>query len=1157
MSPFPNRRLRSIVTGGPFLISLAVVVVLFVVYTLVGFLLVPRLIRQHVPRYAEEQLGRRAEIGRVRWNPFLFKLEVKDFRLQERDGRPLLGFDRLFVDFEITSLFRRAWTFAAVELDAPRIDAVLEADGRLNLAELLDSFPKREPVSPAADLPRVLLQHTAVRHGAVTFTDRSRPAPQTVAMEPIDVELHDVTTARDRRGPYTIAATVAGAAIGWEGEVSLVPIASSGRFHLRGFPLATAWRFVQEQIALAEPAGTLDASMRYQFGYADGRTSLTVAGVDVAATGLALTRRDDKASLVSLERVAVTGASGNLISREFTVPEISLSRGRVAAMIAPDGTLNWQTLVIPPSPRGPAEPAATTVSGGAGTVPPWRVAVEKVRVGDVALAVIDQSRARPLAIDVASLDLGLSARLESASAGVAGVVEDIALTLGPVAMREAPEKTPLATLDQVSVKGARIDLAARHVALGQVVVKGGGATMVRDADGSLPLVAMLSPVAESSRPVVPPARVQAPASPPAAKPWTLALDSGELTGHRVSFSDRTITPPLQVDIDDMKAIVRDVRTDGKKPWPFDTGFRIAQGGRFAARGTVAPDGRAIDATVTLSQVAIAPAQPYVAQHAAVVVRSGDVSTTGQFTYRAGSDRPSIRFTGASDVDRLLVVEADNNEPLLSWKSLHAEKVRFGLSPDRVAIDEIRVAELDGRIIIARDKTLNVARLMKSPELASSGAAPSALPKTTGADAARPAFPVVIGRVRLDAGSMHFADLSLVLPFETRIQSLNGVVAGLGSDPDRRATVKLDGKVGEFGSLDVEGALSTFQPKMFTDIAVTFRNVPMLLLSPYSATFAGRRIAAGAMDLDLQYKIDHGALVGDNKVVVRELQLGERVESPGATRLPLDLAIAILSDAEGRIDLALPVRGNVDQPEFSYGHLIGQALLTVISKVATSPFRALGALFGGSADAVDAVAFAAGSDVVPPPERQKLKRVADVLGKRPRLTLTVHGSYDTKVDGEALRSLRVRQELVQRLGSKSNPGEDPGPVAFDDARTQRALEALLTERAGDKAVDDMLQDFEKTTGKKAERASRLRGLVGRATGDRALYESMFKRLVELAPLPESELTDLARRRGEATVRALRESADAAGQRAQVGNTEVADRSERNSIPTRLELGAVGS
>ena len=1145
-------RLRRLLVRRSVLVTLAVVAALFLVYTLAGFLLVPRLLASYVPRYVQEQLGRRAEIGEVRVNPLLFKIDVRQFRLKEADGRPLLAFDRLFVDFELSSLFRWAWTFAEIRLEGPRVDMVAGADGRVNIAELLEAFPKGDPPAKPTAPPRVLLQHTVVSDGVVSFTDLSRRVPQTAVAQPINIDLHDVTTLRERRGPYTIAARLpGGGVVSWDGQVSLVPLVSTGRFDLRGFPLSTVWRFVQEDIAVAEPGGHVDANLRYQFAYRDGATSLKVEGVEVAITDLALDERGSNAPLLTVAKLNIVAASGDLTARELTVPEITVTRGEVATRVARDGTVNWEKLMTrPASTAAPPPPPADTR--------PWRLAVEKLSVDDIALAFVDESRAAPLALKVAGLSLHLSARLESGPSGVAGVAEHLGLTLAGVALREgAASRTPPVAFERIAVEDGRVDLGARQVGVSRIVIAGGATTILRDAQSGYPLL-------EALRPAGPPKAVRAPAPraatpAPTAKAWTVAVDKLELADHRVTLTDRGITPPVELGIADLKASLRDVRTDGKKPWPFDASFRVVQGGRFSARGSLAPDGRAAEATVTLAQLALPPAQPYVGKTAAVVLRSGEVSTTGKLIYRAGAERPSVTYTGAADIDRLLIVEASSNERLLGWKSLHAETLRFGLGPDRLEIDEIRLVELDGRLVIFQDKTTNVARLMKPGATPPPAAvpAPSALPATAAGREPSSAVPVILRRVRLDDSAVTFADRSLVLPFATRVHALNGVVAGVGSDPNSRATMKLDGRVDEFGLVKVEGALNASQPKVFTDIAVVFRNVPMSTLSPYSATFAGRRIIAGTLNLDLQYKIDHSELVGENKVVLQKLQLGERVEGPGATRLPLDLAIAILSDAEGKIDLALPVRGNVDHPEFSYGHLVWQALVTVITKVATAPFRALGALFGSGGEKLEVIAFEPGSDVLRPPEREKLKRVGEVLGKRPRLKLTVHGGYDTKLDGEALRAFHVRTDLAQRLGVKLKPGEDPGPVAFDDAKTQRALEALLTERGGEKAVAELVAGYEKRSGKKAERANPVLSLVGRGSGDRALYETVYQRLVETAPLADAELTDLARRRGEAAVRALAESAGAAGARAGIGATEAAGQPERTSIPTRLELGAVGS
>jgi uncharacterized protein involved in outer membrane biogenesis len=1465
-----SRRLRQLVTTVPFLVAIGVLALLAVAYTLAGFLLVPRLITTYVPQYVQEQLKRRAEIGEVRVNPILFKVEIRHFRLQEADGRPLIGFDRLFVDFELSSLFRRAWTFAEITLEAPRLDAILAPDGRLNIADLLDAFPKGEP-SPGPP-PRMVLEHAVVRKGTVSFTDLTGQQPQTAKIDPIDVELRHITTLPEHHGPYTISATLnGGGVVGWQGEVSLVPLGSTGRLGLHGFPLATAWRFVQEDVALSEPAGKLDAEVRYQLAYKDGAASLAVEGLDVTVAGLALTHRGDSAPLLAFEKIRLAGGRGDLIARNLTVAELSLSRGRLAATMGKDGTLNWQKLVVPapghsqaapvvqpaatPDARpwrlgldkvrveevalaftdqrhtpllegkigdlavglsaklesGPAglagavegldvtvaglavtrrgetapllalekirlaegrgdlstrevtvpeitlsrgrlaatmgkdgtldwqtfmatppaaavAPAARTAqapavaqpapipdarpwrlalgkvrveqialaftdqrhaaplegkvgdltvglsakleSGPAGvagvvegldvtvarlavtqrgetapllalerirlagaradlvkrevTVPelslsrgrlaaimarhgilnwqmlivppsaaaaapapraaparqvarpsaapaarPWRLAMGKFRVEQVAMAFTDLSRAVPVAVDVGDLTVGLSARIESRAAGLAGVVEGVGVKLARVAMREAgATTTPLTSLEQVSLEGGRIDLGKQLIAVSRIAVKGGSSTVVRAADGSLPLMAMLGP-AEQGQPARPPAPAPAAARPspaPAAKPWAVALARFEFGDHRLAIADQGVTPPVQLEITEIKASARDVRTDGTKPYPFDASFRVTQGGVFTARGQVVPDGTAAEATLTLAQLSLTPVQPYVGRTAAVELRSGEVSTAGQLTYRGGRGRATVTYTGSVDVDGVSLVEAGTGDPVLSWKSLHADPLRFALGPDRMEIGEVKLTGLDGKLVIFKDKSLSVAKLMKAPAAPAGTPAPATQPVGPPAPApapapaagggAAPAFPVVIERVRVDDGSMSFADLSLVLPFATRVHALNGVIVGLGSDPGARATVKLDGRVDEFGSVKVEGALSAYQPKAFTDIAVIFRNVPMSTFSPYSATFAGRRIQSGTMNLDLQYKIDRSALVGQNKVVLQRLQLGERVESPGAMRLPLDLAIAILSDSEGRIDIDLPVRGNVDHPEFSYGHLVWQALVTVITRVATAPFRALAGLFGGDAERVQNIVFEPGSDAVQPPEREKLQKVADVLGKRAGLKLTVHGGYEAKVDGEALRSLHVRQDLARRLEVKLKPAEDPGPVAFDQVKTQRALEALLTERRGAKAVDEFEKEYEKRAGKKADRANPVLALVGRGGGDRAFYEALFRRLVEIAPLADAEVKDLGKRRADAIARALKERAGEAAARVVVGDTEAAGRVERNAVPTRLELGAVG-
>ena len=261
--------------------------------------------------------------------------------------------------------------------------------------------------------------------------------------------------------------------------------------------------------------------------------------------------------------------------------------------------------------------------------------------------------------------------------------------------------------------------------------------------------------------------------------------------------------------------------------------------------------------------------------------------------------------------------------------------------------------------------------------------------------------------------MDFADHSLVLPFGTRIVKLRGAISGLSSRPGSPGQVAIDGQVSDYGLARVVGQVNMFNPADFTDLKVVFRNVEMTRLTPYTATFAGRKIDSGKLSLDLEYKIAKRQLQGNNQVVMENLVLGERVDAPGAQDLPLDLAISILEDSDGRIDLGLPVSGSLDDPQFNFGQIVGKAIGNVLAKIVTAPFRALGALFGGGEE-FDSIAFEPGSRKLTPPEQEKMLRLAGILNKRPGLGLEVHGTH-AATDRVALQESQLRQAVALKSG----------------------------------------------------------------------------------------------------------------------------------------------
>lgn len=1144
-----SRRWRRVLFNRWLLAGVAAVVL----YSLLGFLLTPWILKRYVSNYAAEKLKRKASIVEVRVNPFLFTLEAKDFVLQEADNRPIFGFGRLFVDFELSSLFHWAWTFADIRIERPSLHVEIQHNGRLNFADLADSFPKSED-SPPTDRrpPRLLVQHAEVVDGSFTFSDRSDPTPAAETFSPLNLEFKEISTLPERKGPYTVKADLpGGGTVGWRGEISLHPIFSEGELSMAGFKLATAWKFAQDELNLAEPAGEMYFSTRYRFDYQKRTPFLVLQGAKLALKELLLTEKGQSKPILALEAIEVDDMRFDLQARELMVPNITVRNGRVTASVDEKGLLSWQKLIarqvpvdVTASVPGAAEPAGR----------PWRLKAEEVKVENVALNYTDRSRTTPLALAVGRLNIVLKASAEVGGGPVKATVDGLKVKLSGIALSEAGDDIPLIALDTLALEDGSIDIGSRAITITQVGITGGGTSVVRGKDGRIRLVELLNPgdqgmikreVVETGKK----ARAEG-------KPWSFRLDAFELNDFMVALQDRTFVPDIVYNLKDIRASLKNITNDGKTPIAFNISLKVVQGGSASVSGQVSQIGDHANAHVKLTGLSIKPLHPAVTKFTSLALESGNISASTRVSYHATKSGPQLRANGAVSLDKLRLNEANTGERFLEWKEMSANGLKFGLSPDRLQIEEVRLLEPGAKVVIFKDRSVNLAKVLKSSDAVVADTAthqeqtPAVVPSKD-----RALFPVSIERIRVEKGVVDFADLSLVLPFATQVTDFNGSVTGISSEPTSRASVQFDGRVDEYGLTTVEGRLSTFTPKTFTDITVLFRNMRMKPFSPYSATFAGRKIASGKLNLKLEYKIQNSELLGNNEVLLEQFTLGERVEAPDAISLPLDLAIALLTNAEGKIDVAVPVRGNVDHPEFKYGRVIWQALVKLITKAVTAPFRALAGLFGDKSEQMDAIAFDPGSARLLPPEQEKLKEVSEALKKRPQLRLVVEGRFDPKVDGKALRTERARRALDEQMGVKLTPEEEPGPIAFDSAKTQRALEKLLEMRSRDTAVADFKAQYEKATGKKAKRANFAMAFIGWASSDTAFYQAMFDELVKLEALTDNDLKELALRRAEGIIKELKTTTGLDDTRMTVGTPGPAEKASTETVNTRLTLDVI--
>jgi hypothetical protein len=572
-------------------------------------------------------------------------------------------------------------------------------------------------------------------------------------------------------------------------------------------------------------------------------------------------------------------------------------------------------------------------------------------------------------------------------------------------------------------------------------------------------------------------------------------------------------------------------------------LRAEDGGSLDASGTIAQDFGGAELRVTADGVNLVPLQGLVAQHARLDLASGRASLSADVRFGADAT-PRLAASGTFTVADLRLNEAGTTERVLSWQTLAASKVALTVAPGRLTIGELRAQAPEAKIAIDEQRRLNLAQVLGRDAAAAAGAAERGSQGST-------RWPVRIARVTLRGGIVDFSDRSLALPFSTRVRRVNGTVLGISSDPASRAEIKVAGVIQDSGSASAEGAVTPSDPTAFTDIRADFNNVALPPLTPYAVTFAGRRIESGRLWLDLRYRIVDHRLTARNEIVLDEFSLGERVEAPSALDLPLDLAVALLADENGRISVAIPIEGDLDNPRFDYRRLVREALANLVTRVVTAPFRFLQGLGGGGAE-LEAVHFEPGRAALAPPERETLDRVAKALVERPQFKLVVHGPYDPERDGEALREQRVRREVVRALGVELGPREDPGPIAYGDADTQRALERLLAARSGAEAVDRLAASYAARSGKAPERVNALFAVFGRASPDREFYQAVFRRLVESEPLDEAALSDLAVRRAQAIVAYLLKTTQLDPGRVAVGAVRTVDSKREPAVEASLGL-----
>lgn len=621
-----------------------------------------------------------------------------------------------------------------------------------------------------------------------------------------------------------------------------------------------------------------------------------------------------------------------------------------------------------------------------------------------------------------SLDLGATLQWSQAD----GRIDPLTVRLSDLRVTQnhdgAPEKEIIA-IGRAEVAGTRIEPDRRTITFGRVSTEDGKVWVERDAEGRIDLLGALRPPAADAPPTQSPGPNSA---------WKILLTELSLQNCAVAFSDLQTQPPARIELNQISATVAGLSTEPETHATIALKLLWSEQGTFSADGTLGVQPLAADLKIAAKDLDIRPVQPYLQQHLQLTVTKGNASAEGQLRVVPKEENtPDIQYTGQATLTDVQSVDSVKSSDFVRWKSLFLAGVDLGSNPFHLTIEEVALTDFFKRLIVNADGSTNLGSVLKRTVAATSVPAPSAADGPASQPPrpapAAPSRNLTINAITLQGGTIDFSDQLIKPNVHVTLNEVGGRISGLASLKEKKADVQLRGTSARNIPFEISGKVNPLIAKPFVDLKIVFTGIDLSRFAPYSGKYLGYELDKGQLSLTLAYFLENDHLVGQNKVTLNQLTLGRPVESPDATRLPVQLAIALLKNADGNINLDLPVEGDVNNPQFSLGGVILTMLGNLVRDIVTAPFKMLAGLFGSQAD-LQYAEFEPGSDSLPAPAIEKIDLLAKALTERPALQLEIQGEADPEADRNALRQIQFDRQLkAAKLKSMTDRGERALPL----------------------------------------------------------------------------------------------------------------------------------
>ena len=589
------------------------------------------------------------------------------------------------------------------------------------------------------------------------------------------------------------------------------------------------------------------------------------------------------------------------------------------------------------------------------------------------------------------------------------------------------ENNPLVRLSSARADLSSLKPFSKNFHIAKVILQSPEVAVKRGKDGKINLQSLVGPPAET------PVNNEAPSNPPPAKTSespVVVIDQVQIQQGKLSFNDDMPAEPVTLNVNDLTLQVDNLSTAKGSKGILSLSLALEKQGSISLKGPVSIDPLNAELAVDTKDVALDTFQPYFTDKVKIHLTDGSFSTEGNLgVIDSGPTGLKINYSGTALVANFASVDKENGKDFLNWKSLFFDSINAGTNPLSVDIKGISLTDFYSRVAINSDGTLNVQQVVGGEKPApTSPPAQPAQQKQASATTGKETQDINIEKITLQGGRVDFSDSTVKPRFSTQLRNLGGRISGLSLGKNKTADVELRGKMGSDVPLEIVGKINPSSDNFFVDLTAKFRGMDLSPMTPYSGKYIGYTIEKGKLSLDVKYLIVNKKLESQNKIFFDQFTLGDKVESKDAVQLPVKLAISLLKDQNGKIDLDIPVSGNLDDPEFSVWKIIMKVLKNILVKAATAPFALIGSLFGGGED-LSYIEFDYGIARVNDENLKKIDNMVKALSGKPSLQIEITGYSDAENDPEGLKTYYLNQKVkAQKLQKSGKKGKE---ISVDD------------------------------------------------------------------------------------------------------------------------------